>query len=71
MGEVGPLCPDIPPFPLAAGALLALRGAAEQAGDTSFTSLWSGRAASLARELPASELTRTLAAEALQLLPRR
>ena len=64
--EVGPLRPSAPPFPLAAGALLALRGAAEPSGDTSFTSLWSGQAASLARDLPAGELTRTLAAEALE-----
>ena len=68
MREVGPLSPSAPPFPLAAGALLALRSAAEPAGDTSFTSLWSGQAAGLARELPAGELTRTLATEALQRL---
>ena len=42
--------------------------AAEPAGDTSFTSLWSGQAAGLARELPAGDLTRVLAADALQLL---
>jgi nitronate monooxygenase len=68
MRDVGPLCPEAPPFPLAAGAVLPLRAAAEQAADTSFTSLWSGQAAALARELPASELTRTLAAGALQRL---
>ena len=68
MSDVGPLCPDVPPFPLAAGAVLPLRAIAEQAGDTSFTSLWSGQAAGLARELPAGELTRALAAGALERL---
>ena len=68
MTDVGPLSPDAPPFPRAAGALLPLRRAAEQAGDTGFTSLWSGQSAGLAREMPAGELTRTLAAEALELV---
>ena len=71
MRDVGPLSPDVPPFPTAAGRLVALRAAAEQAGDPSFTSLWSGQAASLAREMPAGELTRTLATAALQRLDRR
>jgi nitronate monooxygenase len=66
MRDVGPLSPDAPPFPYAAGAVLPLRQAAEQSGDTSFTSLWSGQSAGLAREMPAGELTRTLAAEALE-----
>ncbi len=66
MRDVGPLSPDVPAFPLPTGALLPLRAAAEQRADTSFTSLWSGQAAPLARELPAGELTRTLAVEALQ-----
>jgi nitronate monooxygenase len=65
MRDVGPLSPDAPPFPFAVGAVLPLRQAAEQSGDTSFTSLWSGQSAGLAREMPAGELTRTLAAEAL------
>jgi nitronate monooxygenase len=68
MRDLGPLCPDAPPFPLAAGSLLPLRAAAEQRGDTAFTSLWSGQAARLARELPAGELTRALATEALDQL---
>ena len=68
MDEVGPLSVDAPPFPLAAAAVLPLRAAAEANGDTSFTSLWSGQAAGLARELPAGELTRALADEARQRL---
>jgi nitronate monooxygenase len=66
MRDVGPLAPDAPPFPFASSAVLPLRQAAEQSGDTSFSSLWSGQSAGLAREMPAGELTRTLAAEALE-----
>jgi nitronate monooxygenase len=64
--EIGPLTVDAPPFPRASGALMPLRVAAERSGDTAFTSLWSGQAASLAAELPAGELTRSLAAAALE-----
>jgi nitronate monooxygenase len=58
------MSPDAPAFPLAAGALAPLRAAAEATGSGDFTNLWAGQAARLARELPAAELTRTLAAEA-------
>jgi nitronate monooxygenase len=68
MRELGHLSPDAPPFPGASGALVPLRATAEQNGDTSFTSLWSGQAARLARELPAGELTKLLADEAHQCL---
>jgi nitronate monooxygenase len=61
--ELGPVSPDAPAFPLAAAALAPLRAAAEARGSGDFTNLWSGQAARLARELPAAELTRTLAAE--------
>jgi nitronate monooxygenase len=66
MREIGPLAAEAPPFPRASGALLPLRLAAEKASDTAFTSLWSGQAARLASELPAGELTRALAAAALE-----
>jgi nitronate monooxygenase len=65
MREVGPLSPDAPPFPFAGGALVPLRAKAEAAGSGDFTNLWSGQAAKLARPMPAGELTRKLAAEAL------
>ena len=68
MRQLGPLDPDAPPFPTAAGRLVALRAAAEQDDDPTFTSLWSGQAAALARQMPAGELTHTLAATALQRL---
>ncbi|SHK37376.1 nitronate monooxygenase [Roseomonas rosea] len=61
MQEVGPLSDLAPPFPTAGGALAPLRARAEAAGSGDFTSLWSGQAAALAREMPAGELTRRLA----------
>jgi nitronate monooxygenase len=56
VGEVGPMCPDAPAFPLAAGAAYPLRAAAEAKGSSEFMPLWSGQAPSLARELPTSAL---------------
>jgi len=69
MREVGPLTPAAPGYPRATGAVLPLRLAAEPDGDTAFTSLWAGQAAPLAAALPAGELTRALAAAALDRLP--
>jgi len=63
--ELGPISTVTPGFPLAAAALAPLKAKAEQAGSGDFTSLWSGQAARLARELPAGELTRVLINEAL------
>lgn len=63
--ELGPLSPDAPPFPSAAGPLAPLRAAAEQAGLSDFTPLWAGQAAALGRALPAAALTRALARDAL------
>jgi nitronate monooxygenase len=69
--EVGPISDVAPDFPLAAGAVLPLRVKAEAAGSGDFSSLWSGQAAALAREMPAGALTRHLAAEALARMPTR
>ena len=66
--EQGPLAAGIPEFPLAAGAVAPLRKAAEQRGSAEFSPVWAGQGAPLARTMPAAELTRTLADEALQLL---
>ena len=63
--EVGPMSDVVPEFPLAAATLAPLRAKAEMAGSADFTPLWSGQAARLGRELPAAELTKQLAAEAL------
>jgi nitronate monooxygenase len=66
MRELGPISQDAPHFPLAGGALLPLKAAAEAKGSGDFTSLWSGQAAALGRELPAAQLTRKLARDALE-----
>ena len=64
--EVGPLSDLAPQFPLATGAILPLRAKAEAEGSGDFTPQWAGQAAALGRALPAGELTRTLAREALE-----
>ena len=66
MREVGPINPVAPEFPLAAGAIAPLRQKAEAKGSGDFSPLWSGQAAALGRALPAGELIRKLAAEALE-----
>ncbi|CAL78230.1 putative 2-nitropropane dioxygenase [Bradyrhizobium sp. ORS 278] len=65
MREVGPVSPDAPAFPHAATALGPLKAAAEKQGKVDFTNLWAGQALPLGREIPATELTRTLAEQAL------
>jgi len=66
MLEVGPMASNVPNFPLASSALAPLRAKSEPAGSKDFTNLWSGQAVRLARRgMPARELTRTLASEAL------
>ena len=69
--ELGPIAPDAPAFPLAGAAIAPLRAAAEAAGSGEFGPLWAGQSASLARELPAGELTTRLAAETLAQLDSR
>lgn len=64
--ELGPLAPDAPGFPHAGAPVAPLRPVAEAQGSTDFTPLWCGQAVHLARELPAGELTRRLAAEIRQ-----
>ncbi|MEA2897077.1 MAG: nitronate monooxygenase [Bradyrhizobium sp.] len=68
MREVGPLSVDAPAFPHAATALGPLKAAAEKLGKVDFTSLWAGQAARLGRAMPAAELTRALAGDALKRL---
>jgi nitronate monooxygenase len=64
--EQGPLSPNAPAFPNAAFAVAPLRTAAP----ADFGNAWSGQAARLAAHLPAGDLTRKLAEEALILLAR-
>jgi nitronate monooxygenase len=65
MREVGPLSSEVPRFPLAGGALTPLRKVMEAKGSGDFSNMWSGQAARLGVEMPAGELTRKLAREAL------
>ncbi|HEX3482518.1 MAG TPA: nitronate monooxygenase family protein [Kofleriaceae bacterium] len=69
--ELGPLTGEAPAFPLAGGALAPLKAQAEARGSGDFSSLWAGQAAALGRELPAAELTRAIAEDALARLARR
>jgi nitronate monooxygenase len=68
MRELGPISAVAPEFPLAGGAMAPLRAKTEPEGLGDFVNLWSGQAAALAREMPAGELTRELASEALERL---
>src|SRR5437588_6653847 len=68
MRELGPMSDAAPEFPLAAGALAPLRAKAEAQSSGDFSPMWAGQAAALGRALPAAELTKKLAAEALERL---
>lgn len=72
MDELGPMSELAPHFPLAGGALMPLRAISEPRGNSDFSNLWAGQALRLGRErsLPAFELTRKLAADALAQLKR-
>jgi nitronate monooxygenase len=70
MSEVGPMSADAPAFPTAIAGLAPLKAAAEAKGSADFSSLWSGQAAALSVEMPAAELTRKLAEDALAHLKR-
>ena len=66
--ELGPVRSEAPPYPLASRALAPLRLAAETRGEFGFGPMWAGQAAPIGKSLPAAELTRSLAAEALAIL---
>jgi nitronate monooxygenase len=70
MREVEPLSPDAPRFPLAGGGLGPLRKVAEAKGSGEFSNMWAGQAARMGVEMPAGDLTRKLAEEALEQLSR-
>jgi nitronate monooxygenase len=69
--ELGPVRNEAPPYPLASAALAPIRAAAEKAGEFGFGPMWAGQAAPLGQALPAAELTRKLAADALAILDGR
>ena len=66
--ELGPVRTEVPPYPLASAALAPIRDTAEKRGEYSFGPMWAGQAAPLGQALPAADLTRKLAAEALAIL---
>jgi nitronate monooxygenase len=68
--EVGPMSPDAPAFPLAAGLSAPLRTAAEAKGSAEFMPLWSGQAPTLARAVPAGALMTTFVEETAAVLRR-
>ncbi len=70
MRELGPVSGIAPEFPLAGGALAPLHAKAQAQGSGDFSSMWAGQAASLGREMPARELTRTLWIEVQDLMAR-
>jgi len=70
VSEMGPMSAEAPAFPLAAEATQPLRGPAETRGSTDFTPLWSGQAPTLAREMPAGELVKTMVRETGAVLDR-
>jgi nitronate monooxygenase len=53
----------IPLFPFQNNLTRAMRAAAGKLGETDYLSLWAGRGVARARQMPAAELVRTLAAE--------
>ena len=65
MHDMGPMAHATPDFPLAARTLAALRTHDARVGRYDFTNLWAGQAAAMGRALPACDLTRQLADEAL------
>ena len=62
MADLGPISLAVPTFPLAGGALAALRNKAESLGVDDFSPLWAGQNASGCRDTPAAALTRALIA---------
>jgi nitronate monooxygenase len=70
MREIGPLATDVPPFPLAGLPLGPLRAHSEALGSDDFTALWSGQAVRLAQALPAGDITRRIADQALAVMGR-
>ena len=66
--ELGPVRQEAPPYPLASAALGPIRAAAEAGGEYGFGPMWAGQGAPLGEALPAAELTRKLAGDALAVL---
>ena len=68
--ELGPVRSEVPPYPLASEALAPIRAAAEKQGEYGFGPMWAGQSAPLGKSVPAADLTRNMAADALAILSR-
>lgn len=68
--DLGPIRSEAPPYPLASEALAPIRNSAEKRGEPGFSPMWAGQAAPLGSPIPAAELTRKLAEDALAVLGR-
>lgn len=66
--ELGPIRDEAPPFPLATAALMPLWRAAQERGDWEFLLPLAGQSAPLAKSMPAGDLVRKLASEALAII---
>ena len=66
--ELGPVRSEAPPYPLASAALMRIWAAAQERGEFGFTPMLAGQGGPLGNEMPAAELTRRLADDALALL---
>ena len=63
---LGPVRDEAPPFPLASAALMPLWRAAQRRGEWDFLLPLAGQSVALAEPLPAAQLTRKLASDALE-----
>ena len=68
MREIGPMSDAAPAYPTAGSAVAPLKAKAEASGSSDFSSLWSGQAAALGREMGTGDLTRWLAEDAVRRL---
>ena len=66
--ELGPVRDEAPPYPLAGARSGPLLRAAMERGDFDFLPMLAGQSARMSHGLPAAELTRRIAAEALAIL---
>jgi nitronate monooxygenase len=66
--NIGPIRGEAPPYPLAGAVTMPLFRAAVEKGDFEFLPMLAGQSAPLGEPLPAAELTRKLAADALAIL---
>ena len=68
MRKLGPMCEYAPSFPYASLYVTPLRQKAEKARSADFSQMWAGEAYTLGKVMPAADLTKKLAEEAMLLL---